>query len=242
MKAYRYYLFDIDRTLWDFDTNADAALRRMIAAHPLLKPFSGQPEVFIACYERNNHRLWDEYEAGLLCKDDLRWRRFSDTLEEQGTPNEALGREMGERYLNEMIQGTALMPYARQVLEHLHQQGARIGALTNGFREVQYQKLERSGIRQYFDAVVISEEVGYLKPHPEIFRIALEQTAGISAADDPQAWKALKEETLMVGDDARNDIEGAQIFGIDQWFVKKYAASYGVGATYESDDLGLLFQ
>jgi FMN phosphatase YigB (HAD superfamily) len=107
---------------------------------------------------------------------------------------------------------------------------------------VQYQKLERSGIRQYFDAVVISEEVGYLKPHPEIFRIALEQTAGITAADDPQAWKALKEETLMVGDDARNDIEGAQIFGIDQWFVKKNAASYGVGATYESDDLGLLFQ
>lgn len=242
MKTYQYYLFDIDRTLWDFDRNADAALRRMIAAHPLLKPFSGQPEVFIACYERNNHRLWDEYEAGLLSKDDLRWRRFSDTLEELGTPNEALGREMGETYLNEMIQGTALMPYAREVLEHVHQQGAKIGAITNGFKEVQYRKLERSGILAYFQTIVISEEVGYLKPHPEIFRIALEQISGIHAAQDPIAWKQAKQATLMVGDDARNDIEGAQIFGIDQWFVKKNAASYGVGATYESEDLGKIFE
>ena len=240
MKAYRYYLFDIDRTLWDFDSNADAALRRIIARHPLLRAFAQEPERFIGLYERNNHRLWDEYEAGKLSKEDLRWRRFYDTLLEAGMDNQALGRELGETYLREMIQGTDLMPYAQEVLEKIHGQGGKIGAITNGFQEVQYKKLERSGILHYFSSIVISEQVGYLKPHPEIFRIALERLSGISSTQDPQTWKAVKKATLMIGDDPQNDIEGAQIFGIDQYFCKKNAASYGVGATYEADNLRLL--
>ena len=136
--------------------------------------------------------------------------------------------------------GTDLMPYSREVLESIRQKGGKIGAITNGFKEVQHQKLERSGILQYFETLVISEEVGYLKPHPEIFRIALEKLSGISAQTEPERWEAAKKATLMVGDDARNDIEGACLFGIDQYFAKKNAATYGIEATYQADDLRLL--
>lgn len=240
MRSYCYYLFDIDRTLWDFDRNADAALRRIVASHPKLRSVANQPDHFIATYEANNHRLWEEYEAGRLTKEDLRWRRFHDTLLELGISDEALGRELGETYLSEMVMGTDLMPYSREVLESIRQKGGKIGAITNGFKEVQHQKLERSGILQYFETLVISEEVGYLKPHPEIFRIALEKLSGISAQTEPERWEAAKKATLMVGDDARNDIEGARLFGIDQYFAKKNAAIYGIEATYQADDLRLL--
>ena len=33
--------------------------------------------------------------------------------------------------------------------------------ITNGFEEVQYQKLENSNIMDYFDQIITSEQVGY---------------------------------------------------------------------------------
>lgn len=241
MKPYACYLFDIDRTLWDFDRNAAAALTRMLEGSPALLRRAGTAEAFIRTYEACNHRLWEDYESGKIGKEELRWRRFFEAWEAFGLRDESLAREWGGRYLEEMVQGTLLMPYAREVLDFLSAAGARIGAVTNGFAEVQRRKLERSGILDRFHTIVISEEVGCLKPAPAIFRIALERIGGVNP-EDTDGWKALKRQTLMVGDDPRNDIEGAQIFGLDQFLVRKNAASSGTGATYEADDLSPLLE
>ena len=47
----------------------------------------------------------------------------------------------------------------------------------------------------------------------------------------------IKSETLMVGDDFENDIEGAQIFGIDQFYYNPKHKPCDGGPTYESDNL-----
>ncbi len=45
---------------------------------------------------------------------------------------------------------------------------AKIGIITNGFSALQQVRLERTGLRDYFDLLVISEEVGVAKPNKKI--------------------------------------------------------------------------
>ncbi len=74
---------------------------------------------------------------------------------------------------------------------------AKIGIITNGFSALQQVRLERTGLRDYFDLLVISEEVGVAKPNKKIFDYALEQ------AGNPDCSRV-----LMVGDTAESDILG----------------------------------
>lgn len=73
----------------------------------------------------------------------------------------------------------------------------RLGVVTNGSPAVQRFKLERSGLTDYFEAIVASGDVGVGKPNPKPFMAALD------ALDvDP-------EEAVMIGDSWRSDIQGA---------------------------------
>jgi putative hydrolase of the HAD superfamily len=117
------------------------------------------------------------------------------------------------------------MPWAKEVLEQLKTKGYSISIVTNGFKEVQYKKLSMSGIIGYFDSIIISEEQGVRKPSPLIFRRAMESING------------KKDETLMIGDDFTNDIEGAMIFGIDQFYYNYLSLPCDGAPTYESSDL-----
>ena len=89
---------------------------------------------------------------------------------------------------------------------------------------------------------MVSEEAGCLKPRPGIFAYAVEQLSGIRRQDDPEAWREAKRQTLMIGDDPVNDIEGAQIFGIDQFYYNHKGNRAISHATYESSDLTPLYK
>ncbi|MDP3452253.1 MAG: YjjG family noncanonical pyrimidine nucleotidase [Bacteroidales bacterium] len=221
-KNYRYILFDLDRTLWDFNSNAKNNIFSLLGTFKLS---SINKELFYQRYELVNHRLWALYEKGELPKESLRWERFHKTLLEFGHDNRELATDMGEEYLKSMPYQTILMPYALEVLTQLKRRECKMALISNGFKEVQYKKIENSGIGHFFDAVMISEEQGVHKPSPIIFKRALESINGV------------KSDSLMVGDDYANDIEGAMIFGIDQFFYSSTPAPYERGATYESGDL-----
>lgn len=62
--------------------------------------------------------------------------------------------------------------------------------------------LERAGLLRLFSLTLFSDEVGYYKPHPEIFREALR-----SLRVDPQ-------ESVHVGDNPETDIKGAKGMGM----------------------------
>jgi HAD superfamily hydrolase (TIGR01509 family) len=79
--------------------------------------------------------------------------------------------------------------------------------VTNGFVEVQYEKFDKSGLRDCFAHIVLSEEVGCQKPNPRIFEEALRMN-GLQA-----------EEVVMIGDSWNSDIQGAINAGIDQIWV-----------------------
>ena len=62
--------------------------------------------------------------------------------------------------------------------------------------------MEMSGLNPYFRNVIISEDVGVNKPDKAIFEYALDKA------------KALKHESIMIGDSIEADIRGAQRFGM----------------------------
>ncbi|MCK9304578.1 MAG: YjjG family noncanonical pyrimidine nucleotidase [Bacteroidales bacterium] len=222
IRYYNYFLFDLDRTLWDFDTNAKNNITGLLHLYNL--PLK-ESESFYNDYHTINQKLWADYERGLLEKERLKSERFHRTLLKYGIDNPSLAEQFGREYLERMPLQKALMPYALEVLEHLYSMGADMVIVSNGFKEVQYTKIENSGIGKFFKSVIISEEQGVNKPSPLIFRKALSSINGV------------KEEAIMVGDDFVNDIEGAMIFGIDQFFYNYRSLPCDGVPTYNSSDL-----
>ncbi len=100
--------------------------------------------------------------------------------------------------------GRALFPDVLPTLEELRRRGYRLAAVTNrGYSGPKFHEEVRDlGLTPLFDAMVISCDVGYLKPHPRIYQYALERM-GIEAG-----------EAAMVGDSWRADVEGAKTVGI----------------------------
>jgi len=91
-------------------------------------------------------------------------------------------------------------------LNYLKSKKYVMSIITNGFREVQYKKLENSGLKPYFQKMFISEVVKTPKPGVEIFEHAIKSV------------NAKKSESLMIGDDWEVDVIGAAGFGIDSVF------------------------
>ena len=248
---YKYFLFDLDRTLWDFDKNAKSALFKLVDSQklPLLFGVTDKEE-FFQRYEVINQGLWKQYERGEILKEELRCNRFEFTLKQildtsttnslpahSFTPEQLhiFALDFGEKYLEFMAMETSLIPGAEKVLAYIKANGGKIAIISNGFKGVQYRKMDTTCIHKYVDAVIISEEVGVMKPSPIIFRKALEAICGKEYYE--KAPSAARDEAIMIGDDFDNDIEGAQIFGIDQFYYNPYNKSCDGVPTYNSSSL-----
>ena len=199
---YTHLFFDLDNTLWDFNANSYDALYIALKKMDLLDKI-GNYDAYFAIYYAVNERLWDLYRENKITKQVLRGLRFEESLELNLTPMPGMGDLLNETYLTEMPKQLKLVPGARVVLDELHHR-YRMSIITNGFKEVQVDKLIQSGLRKYFDKVFISEEVGAQKPHKKIFEHAV------------KSMNAPKRKSLMIGDSWEADILGARAFGIDQ--------------------------
>lgn len=222
-KIYKHIFFDLDRTLWDFDQNMVDALRDIFFDYQLDVIF---PDVntFVATFTKHNDYLWEKYRLGELKKDILRFKRFEMTLKDYGVNEPLLAKKMGEEYIKISPCKTALIPHTREVLEYL-QPKYKLHIISNGFNEVQFPKLEKCHINQFFDKVITSENSGYHKPCPDAFGYSL------SSAN------AKKEESIMIGDDLEIDIVGAKNYGIDQVYFNQHNEPHRVKPTYEIKSL-----
>ena len=192
----KHVFFDLDRTLWDFDSNSKSALLLIFKEMDLVDIFKSFDRFYNA-YVAQNARLWKLYGDGQLSKEVLRYERFNATLMQFNIDNIDLAKEMGSMYVTISPFQKKLFPGTIACLEELKSIGFQLHIITNGFEEVQYIKLENCGLDVFFDVIVCSEAVGKNKPARAIFQYALKK-AGCSA-----------ENAIMVGDDFRADISGA---------------------------------
>lgn len=218
MNRYKHLFFDLDRTLWDFDSNSYEALKDIYENHGLASFFE-HPDEFISTYHRHNERLWAEYRDGNLTKSKLRSVRFLLTLKEKKINDPYLAEKIGEEYLRLSVLKTNLFPCTHEILEYL-QPSYNLYILTNGFRETQFKKMKNSGLEKYFKHVFTSETIGYNKPHLKIFQWAISSV------------NARKEECLMIGDDQKVDIAGGNAYGIDTVFFNPLGENQEIPSKY----------
>ncbi|MEX0988349.1 MAG: YjjG family noncanonical pyrimidine nucleotidase [Bacteroidales bacterium] len=224
---YKYLFFDLDRTLWDYDANSSSALSMVYDEFKLDRHFSSR-EDFLKIYNRNNDILWEDYRNGKVMKEDLRIKRFEDTLQAGEIYNRAFSEEIGERYMYITPRLNTLTPHAVETLEYLTRQNYRLYILTNGFLETQKKKMTHSSIDNYFIRIFSSEELGVNKPRREIFHWAV------------SSIHARKKECLMIGDDADVDIRGAINYGMDNVWFNPGKVRTELRPTYIIQDIGEL--
>lgn len=198
---YEHIFFDLDRTLWHFDENSKKVLNDIYHHFKLFKGISSVGK-FIEKYEAVNELLWELYRDDKITKDELRWKRFGDTLIHFNIQNDIMANEIADYYVYHSPRQTLLFPEAKNVLDYLVGK-YKLHIITNGFEEVQYIKLKESGLTKYFDVIILSEKVGVKKPHPYIFKKAFKDTG------------ANPKNSIMIGDDLYADIYGAQRVKMD---------------------------
>ena len=201
---YKSLFIDLDDTLWDFSGNAEETFREVYALYASQRYFDSF-EQFYALYTRYNAELWKAYAAGEITKDDLNRRRFAYPLLCAGVDDARLFKDYSDKFFSIIPFKSRLKPYAREALEYLSSR-FRLYVLSNGFRELQEQKMRSSGILHYFEKVILSEDIGVHKPCPALFHFAL----SVAQTDVKDA--------LMVGDSWEADIEGAHGVGMRQLF------------------------
>ncbi|MEA3443536.1 MAG: YjjG family noncanonical pyrimidine nucleotidase [Bacteroidota bacterium] len=223
MKNYKHIYFDLDRTLWDFESNSEDTFREIIKKYNLL-PVIDSFEKFISVYRKYNERLWRAYRDKKIEKSILSWKRFYLSLLEFGINDIELSKKIGEDYLTISKTKKKLFPFTHEILDYLHTKYS-LHIITNGFEEVQFSKLDNCDLRKYFTEIITSEKVGVQKPKPEIFEFALEIA------------KANRHESIMIGDDVEVDIQGAMNQGIDQVHFNIINKKASTKATYEIKSL-----
>lgn len=223
MKKYKWLLFDADGTLFDYDKAEAKALQQSIEQIG----YQYQRK-YLAEYRRVNKKVWDEFEQGKLAQDVLKVKRFELFLDRVKIDGQA--EQFSQRYLKNLAQGDDLIEGAEETVKALSTK-YRLAIITNGLKEVQRSRLEKSKIHGYIEEVIISDEVGVAKPEAEIFGVAF------AAMGYPS-----KEETLIIGDSLSSDIAGGYNYGIDTcWYnPQKKEREKGLGITYEISKLAEL--
>ena len=200
-RRYSSIFFDADDTILDFRRSATIALGQTLEEYKL--PVTEQS---LDIYHRINHDVWQAFERKEITAPELRLLRFERFLDAIGEYREP--ELLSKRYLYLLSQSSHFIEGAKAVLDDLKSTGFRLFLITNGLKEVQRPRFANAGMEQWFDAIVISDEIGVAKPDGRFFDHAFDE-----------AGRPDKTESLVVGDSLQSDIQGGNNYGVDTvWF------------------------
>jgi len=230
MKHYRAILFDLFNTVALFDPEklpvfawegkvlrstmggVRSTVERLFPRVPFSLFFQTLTEV---SQELGEVRSRDLREISSL----ERFRQVLRRLGEVDSPeNLAKAQELSLVHMGFLAAATEVPVDHRDLLAAVHEEYAV--ALVSNFDHAPTARavLQRWGIETYFDAILISDEFGWRKPHRLIFAAALEQL-GV----EPQ-------EALFVGDSVVDDVEGAKAASLDVVWISRDGIEYPAGA------------
>jgi len=138
----------------------------------------------------------------------FRLKAWQIALANDGGADPAWAEEITTRYAAERDLHHAPYPESLEVLAEL-QSLRPLGLVTNGAPVVQRRKAAAAGLLPFFDALVVSGDIGSRKPEPVVFERALAML-GVPP-----------EEAVMIGDRMNTDIEGAKSAGITAILVNR---------------------
>lgn len=210
MSSVHFVYFDLDDTLLDHRHAERSALHDV---HTHFADVWGEVTVtqLQEQYHAHNVVLWHRYAHEEITKAELKVLRFAQTLASFDL-DVSKAADVNAYYLKhygfhwKMMEGAHAAFHA--IADHYP-----VGVITNGFSETQHAKLARfPDVRDRSQAIVISEDVGVMKPHLRLFEHA--QQAADTAPDA----------ILYVGDSYRSDVQGALRAGWQSaWFTTQQA-------------------
>ncbi len=139
---------------------------------------------------------------------DARTFNVETALRERGWDH-SHARRISERYWDEQCSRMKLFEDALDALDRIRSAGFRTGLITNGPQDMQRWKIAKFDLARHFDVIVIEGEFGHGKPHPNVFRHAMETV------------RSRPEESWHVGDNLYADIGGAQSAGIHAAWIHR---------------------
>lgn len=217
---YKHIFFDLDHTLWDFDSNAKETLAEIYGFFRLIERDVHPFEDFYSIYLKHNALLWDRYHKGLIGTEELKWKRMWRTLLDFKIGDETLAKEISAKFLEILPTKKILFDYTVEILEYLAAKQYTLHLITNGFEKTQWSKINNANLSKYFTHVITSEKSNFIKPAREIFQFAVKKAgAGLH-------------ESIMVGDNPDADIQGAINAGMDNIFVNHINTTIALEPTY----------
>lgn len=235
---YQNYVFDLYGTLLDVRTAEDSwPVYKKLAQFYACRGAKYQPEELRAAY----HRLFDErYQERMGSIDERTGERVIAPEVDTVPIYKQLFTQKGVEITQEEARATAnwhriigvrklkVYPGVFELFRILKAKGKGIYLLSNAQREYTYGELVLTGLLSWFDGIVLSSDYGCCKPDPILFR---ELTA--------QFGLNLKQ-ALMIGNDRRSDIGGANAVGMDSLLLATTASLAapieGVESTFEVAD------
>lgn len=210
--------FDIDDTLFTFEKAHRAALKTLCCY--VWELLQIPPDAFAAAYYEHYRRM--EAEIGPQASIHSRTVRFARILREYGKPL-SYAPVLTDLYWNAVLAAGGPEPGAPECVRSLREKGFFLGIASNMTLDWQMRKLESIGILPCFDCIVTSEEAGIEKPHKGFFDLCI-RYAGCTPA-----------ECLMVGDNLKLDIHGAEAAGMHAlWYAKPEMLSAHPGFSHYS--------
>ncbi|MEX0779508.1 MAG: HAD family hydrolase [Balneolales bacterium] len=225
MKNIKFIYFDLDDTLLDHKSAQRLALEQLRINSTILDGISSQ--TLQETYARVNAQLWTDYGNSVIDRHELQQLRFELTLKELELET-SFYSELGEHYLKLYETKWSWINGAETFYDDIRERYP-VGLLTNGFSETQQKKVARFDFNKTSQHIVISEDIGYLKPDSRIFDHATKLT-GLEP-----------DQILYVGDSYRSDIIGGSQYGWKTaWYTDNPEASKKNTADFIFNDFSQL--
>lgn len=190
-------LWDVDRTLLDFDAAERAAIQSLFVEFGLGECSQEQ----VARYSVLNMKYWEKLERGEITKPQVLVGRFEEFFAEEGI-DVSLAPQFNDAYQLRLGDTIVYRDDSYEIVKSLRGK-VRQCVVSNGTVVAQTKKLTRSGLGALMDGVFLSEQLGAEKPKKEFFD-------QVFAAIGPVE----KGETMIVGDSLTSDIRGGDNAGI----------------------------
>ncbi len=205
MSKYKYLLWDIDGTVLDFAASERDGIKKLFVKYGL----GDCSDQMVERYSAINKKYWRALECGQMTKSEILVGRFKEFFETEGFDS-SIASDFNSDYQLSLGDTIAFCDNSKEILLSLKDQYVLI-AVTNGTKDAQDKKLNRSGLDKIFDYIFISEDVGYEKPDWKFFDKVI-KTSGITDLST----------ALIIGDSLTSDIKGGVNCSIDTcWYNPK---------------------